>query len=101
MNSYVLDALGRVLSQTNANNEALQFTYNAADELLTLTDGKSQTTSWNYDEYGRVTNKVDAAANIIFKYAYDGDNRLTNRWTAAKGTTSYSYDNAGNLTSVR
>jgi RHS repeat-associated protein len=101
MNSYVLDALGRVLSQTNANNEALQFTYNAADELLTLTDGKSQTTSWNYDEYGRVTNKVDAAANIIFKYAYDGDNRLTNRWTPAKGTTSYSYDNAGNLTSIR
>jgi YD repeat-containing protein len=43
---------------------------------------------------------VDATQNTIFKYGYDDDSRLTNRWTPAKGTTIYAYDPAGNLTGV-
>ena len=97
---FVYDTSGRLLSQTNANNEVLQFSYNPADQMLTLKDGKNQQTSWNYDEYGRVTNKLDATSAVIFKYKYDQDNRLTNRWTAAKGDTFYSYDAIGNLTNV-
>ena len=31
---------------------------------------------------------------------YDADNRLTNRWSAAKANTYYYYDHAGNLTNV-
>ncbi|MGB7768985.1 MAG: hypothetical protein WBN22_09065 [Verrucomicrobiia bacterium] len=98
--TYGRDTAGRVLDETNANNEVLQFTYNPADELLTLTDGKNQTTAWSYDQYGRVTNKVDATNEILFVYQYDPDNRLTNRWSAAKGTTVYRYDPVGNLTNV-
>src|SRR5262249_12713042 len=70
---FVRDGLGRVLSQTNANNEALQFTYNPSDELKTLIDGKNQTTTWKYDEYGRVTNKVDALGVNAFIYRYDSN----------------------------
>jgi YD repeat-containing protein len=58
------------------------------------------TTIWGYDAYGRVTNKVDAAGNLLFVYKYDPDSRLTNRWSAAKGSTSYAYDAVGNLKSV-
>jgi YD repeat-containing protein len=47
-----------------------------------------------------VTNKVDAASNFLFVYQYDPDNRLTSRWTPAKGTTVYRYDKVGNLTNV-
>jgi YD repeat-containing protein len=43
---------------------------------------------------------VDAGSTIVFKYAYDGNDRLTNRWTPAKNTTAYAYDNLGNLTSI-
>ena len=32
--------------------------------MLSLTDGKNQTTSWKYDEYGRMTNKTDAAGAV-------------------------------------
>ncbi len=48
-----------------------------------------------------MTNKVDAASITDFAYQYDPDNRLTNRWTPAKGNTGYSYDNVGNLTHVQ
>jgi YD repeat-containing protein len=47
-----------------------------------------------------VTNKLNAANNLIFSYQYDDDNCLTNRWTPAKTNTIYSYDNVGNLTGV-
>jgi len=43
---------------------------------------------------------VDAASELLFRYGYDADNRLTNRWTPAKLGTGYSYDAVGNLTNV-
>jgi RHS repeat-associated protein len=98
--TFVRDAAGRVLYQTNANQEVLRFTYNPKGQLLTLTDGKNQTTTWHYDQYGRVTNKVDVANTEIFRYQYDPAGRLTNRWTAAKGNTGYGYDAIGNLLSI-
>jgi RHS repeat-associated protein len=47
-----------------------------------------------------VTNKLDQAGSVILTYSYDGDNRLTNRWSAARGNTAYAYDPVGNLTNV-
>ncbi len=67
---------------------------------MTLRDGKNQVTTWNYDQYGRVTNKIDQASASILRYQYDASGRLTNRWSAAKGNTAYSYDAVGNLTLV-
>lgn len=77
-----------------------QFTYSGAGDLKTFMDGKNQVTTWNYDEYGRATNKVDATSTEIFRYSFDPNGRLTNRWTAAKGNTVYRYDLLGNLTNV-
>ena len=57
-------------------------------------------TTWNYDIYGLVSNKVDNAANIVLVYHYDTDQRLTNRDSITKGNTHYKYDNVGNLTNV-
>jgi len=91
------DEAGRKTVETNANSEIIRYTNNAAGDLLSLTDGKVQTTRWNYDEYGRVTNKVDQAGTVALKYKYDADGRLTNRWSAEKGHTYYTYDPEGNL----
>jgi RHS repeat-associated protein len=63
-------------------------------------DGKDQATVWHYDEYSRVTNKLDQAGSEILRYGYNAGNRLTSRWSAAKGTTSYAYDPVGNLTNI-
>ena len=99
-NFYVYDVARRKIAETNANGEITQFTYNAAGDLLTLVDGKSQTNKWNYDQFGRVTNKVDAANNLLFVYQYDPNSRLTSRWSIAKGSTVYQYDSVGSLTNV-
>lgn len=99
-NFYAYDALRRKTFETNANFEVTQFSYNAAGDLLTFTDGKNQITRWGYDLFGRVTNKVDAATNVLFVFKYDLNHRLTNRWSAAKSNTVYRYDAFGNLTNV-
>ncbi|MGH7977780.1 MAG: RHS repeat-associated core domain-containing protein [Limisphaerales bacterium] len=98
--AYLLNQEGQTVAETNANNEVLRFSYNPANEMLSLTDGKGETTTWGYDQYGLVTNKMDASGITDFTYSYDADNRLTSRWTPAKGTTVYRYDPLGNLTNV-
>jgi RHS repeat-associated protein len=97
---YSYDALARRAFETNANNEIIRYTNNVAGDLLSLTDGKNQTTRWNYDGYGRVTNKLDQAGTVVLRYKYDPNGRLTNRWSVAKGDTVYSYDALDNLTSI-
>jgi RHS repeat-associated protein len=99
-NWITMDAASRKTAETNANSEITQYSYNPAGDLLTLTDPKTNVTTWHYDLYGRVTNKVDAASSIILTYQYDADNRLTNRWMTATGNTGYSYDPDGNLTNI-
>src|SRR5207247_1053396 len=98
--TYAYDAAGRKTNEIGVGVYTNGFTYKPASDLVTLKDGKSQVTTWNYDLYGRVTNKLDQASVEILRYKYDADSRLTNRWSKAKGDTKYTYDNVGNLTLV-
>src|SRR5207237_1280086 len=84
----------------NPNNETNSFTYHAEGQLLTLTDGKNQTIQWQYDQFGRVTNHLDATTASVVRFTYDADGRVTDRWSAQKGDTLYTYDNVGNVTFV-
>src|SRR5579859_4353559 len=97
---YGYDTLYRKTNETCMGVTTNGFAYNGAGDLLTLNDGKNDPTTWTYDQYGRVTNKLDAAGITNFVYHYDDDNRLTNRWTPARGNTAYRYDAVGNLTNV-
>jgi RHS repeat-associated protein len=81
-------------------HETNGFAYDAAGNLVTLTDGNGHTTTWNYSSYGLTSNKVDATPMTILVYSYDANNRLTNRWSAARGNTTYTYDKAGNLITI-
>ena len=97
---YAYDAGGRVSAVTNANNEVTRFNYNAAGDLLALIDGKNQTNQWSYDVFGRVVSQRNANGQTNFAYAYDANDRLTNRWTPAKGNTAFTYDPLGNLRAI-
>ena len=48
-------------------SRSLSYTNNAAGDLLSLTDAKSHTTKWDYDPYGRVTNKLDQTGTEILR----------------------------------
>ena len=97
---YSLDAMNRKTNEVFVGVTTNSFTYNGANDLLTLTDGKNQTTSFGIDLYGNATNKIDAAGNLVLVNQFDADNRLTNRWSAAKGATVYRYNVAGDLTNI-
>lgn len=97
---YAYDGIARKTNEICVGITTNAFAYDGAGDLLTLTDGNDHPTRWGYDQYGRVTNKLDATGTSIFAYQYDDDNRLTNRWTPAKGHTIYAYDAVGNLTNV-
>ena len=99
--SYTLDALGRKTGETNADSQTISYGYNPASDLLSLTDGKSQTTKWAYDSFGRTTAKTNQAGSVVLIYSYDGANRLLSRWSAAMGTTYYTNDAVGNLTYIK
>jgi RHS repeat-associated protein len=98
--TYAYDAVGRKTNEIAVGVYTNSFTYKPADDLATLKDGKSQVTTWNYDQYGRVTNKLDQASVEILRYKYDANSRLTNRWSKAMGNTGYFYDAVGNLTKI-
>jgi YD repeat-containing protein len=97
---YAYDPAGRKTKEVSVGVTTNGFGFGPAGDLWTLTDGKNQKTTWIYDQYGRVTNKVDTLNNLMFVHGYDPNSRLTNRWTPAKGTTSYGYDPVGNLTNI-
>jgi RHS repeat-associated protein len=98
---YGRDAMNRKTNEISAGVTTNSFTYNGANDLLTLTDGRNQTTSFGIDLYGNVTNKLDALNRVMFNDAYDADNQLTSRWTPEKGYTFYVRDAVGNTTQIR
>ncbi len=61
-NFYALDEASRKIFETNGNYEVICYTNNAAGDLLSITDGKNQTTRYGCDEYGRATNKCLGSA---------------------------------------
>jgi len=96
---YAYDPAGRKTNEIYPGVMSNSFAYSPVGDLLTLNDGKNQTTTWSYDQYGRVTNKHNRGTNL-FLYSYDPNNRMTNRTSAAKGAVTYLYDAAGNLTNI-
>jgi len=94
------DSAGRLVIRTNQNLEVLQFAYDPASNLTNMIDGKNQKTAWQFDMFGRMTNKVDDVGNTVFRFSYDAHDRFTNRWTPERGNAAYSWDAASRLTNT-
>lgn len=97
---YGHDAAGRLLAVTNNNNEVSQAVYDPAGNVTNLIDGLGHARSWQFNQFGWLTNKSDGLSRTTFRYSYNVNGWITNRFTPEKGNTSYSYDNVGNLTNV-
>ena len=97
---YGRDGAGRLTTVTNANTEVTQFGYDSLNNPISLIDGLLHQTTWQYNQYGWLTNKVDGLTRNVERFTFNANGWVTNRWTPEKGNTGYSYDNVGNLKSI-
>ncbi|WP_218943559.1 hypothetical protein [Exilibacterium tricleocarpae] len=82
----------RAIAQDNA------FTYDAADRLLSLTDGVGNITAYTYDAVGNRTSVTEAANSQprLTTFTYDLANRVLETSTPEGGVSRNSYDQTGN-----
>jgi len=103
---YTYNDKGQVLSidgPRSGNEDTTTFTYCARGDLLTVTKPLVGTTRFpeeDYDEAGQAGRVIDPNGNA-FTYAYDGRGRILSVTNEADmGTTTYDYNNAGDLRKV-
>ncbi len=103
---FSYDAEGRLTSErAPGDTQASTYTYDPAGNLRTATDASGTITN-TYDEAGRLRGTIDSYGAEA-AYTFDADSNLIQR-IAAGGplgsstnyTTTYSYDAAGQLTSL-
>jgi RHS repeat-associated protein len=98
VSSNTFDALGNVLTATDANSKTSQFAYDPNGNLIQVTDALSQTTRFGYDAMDRVISQTDPNGNTT-QFTYDALGRLKVKTDPFGKTTNDNYDNNGNKTS--
>jgi RHS repeat-associated protein len=97
---FARDAARRLTAVTNANLEVASVAYNALNQVTDLWDGRANHTVWHYNQYGWLSNKVDALSHEVLRYTHDPNGQIINRWTPQFGTNGYAYDEVGNLKTI-
>ncbi|MGH9640943.1 MAG: RHS repeat domain-containing protein, partial [Terriglobales bacterium] len=110
--TYAYDALGQI-TQTALGTHTQTFTYGTSvgrpDELYSVTDSQTGTTSYTYDAQGNLAtrnsavnytfdygNHLRGVGSYEFGYAYDGYGRRVQQ-TNSSGTINSFYDHTGQL----
>ncbi len=89
--SATYDGLDRILTATDANNNATQFTYDAVGNLLSLTDAQGRTTAFTYDAMNRLLTKKTPSGKMDSRQ-YDLNGNLT-KFTDRRGqAATFAYD---------
>jgi RHS repeat-associated protein len=128
---YEYDAFGQLISQTDANSNTWTYTYNLLGQPLIKTcsdgtvctytyvtsgNGKQQlasvsctggsqhetSQSFQYDQFGRVTQFTDALPDkiMVTKYEYDAYGNLIKQTYPSGFSIKFSYDASGYMTSI-
>ena len=101
---YTYDQNQRLISKQLSDGTSVDYTYTDSGLLKTLTDEQG-TTTFDYDERGRLIARTDPNGLSIvesqksIQYRYDDAGRIQAIETSV-GTTSYTYDDADRLLSV-
>src|SRR5712691_4761867 len=98
VSSSTYDALGNLLTLTDANNKTTQYAYDPKGNLIQVTDALSQVTHYTYDAMDRLISQTDPINNTT-TFTYDALGKLKTKTDALNKTTTYVYDNDGNKTS--
>jgi len=98
--AFSYDGFGRLATATDGRGNTITYSYDRADRITNVaySDAYTHSVAYSYDANGRVTQRVDGAGTTT--YTYDDLGRLLSTSnTAGGGTESYSYDLAGALLS--
>jgi len=89
------DALGDLISLTDANGKTTQFAYDPNGNFAQMVDALNESTNYVYDAMGRLIKQTDPL-NHSTQFSYDALGRLKTRTDALQNQTKYTYDNNGN-----
>ncbi|WP_440533997.1 Ig-like domain repeat protein [Variovorax sp. YR566] len=111
------DEAGRLVSQTNGNNETTKYGYDVRGNLIWTTQPMGQTTyagydalnrkviemdangalaTWTYDYFGKLTAHRDIGG-ALYSYTYDSLAQLKTQTNTRGQNLSFDYDGAGQL----
>jgi YD repeat-containing protein len=76
---------------TDAALNVTHYAYDTENNLLSITDANSHTTSFTYDAFGRVT-QTSFPSGLNENYVYDAGNNLTSKTDRKSQTILYVYD---------
>ncbi len=105
--TYTYDAAGNLASTTNALNQVIHYnSYDAARQLLSVTDTNGITTEFTYHARGwilssRLKHPTDITLDAITTYTYDAIGQLIGMTLPNGYQLGYEYDNAGRLTAIK
>lgn len=103
---YDYNSLGELVSQTNANGAAYTLTYDIAGRIATRTKAGEPATIYQYRTSGNGINQIEKLtgfAGNVEDYTYDAYDRVATITETVDGsvyTTTYSYNNYGDIASV-
>jgi len=100
--TFLSDAHNRIIQVQENNSGSIYYTnysYNARDELINITDNEGNTFNFSYDSLGRKTNISDPDMGK-WNYSYDPVGNLLNQ-TDARGTIiKFEYDALNRITKI-
>jgi len=104
LTSYSYDAVGQFTQVTLPDGSFLSYSYDAAHRLTSMSDNLGNRIAYTLDAMGnRTKEEVFDPANTLAQTrsrVFNNLNRLAQDLGAQNQTTTYGYDNQGNLTSI-
>lgn len=105
--TYTYDALGDRTATQSPDTGTTQYTYDPAGNVIQSTDARGVVTQFSYDALNRLTKKhypADPSEDVTYTYdqtanGSDGIGHLATV-TDSTGSTQYTYDALGDITSV-
>jgi len=104
LTSYTYDGVGQLTQVTLPDGSSLTYSYDAAHRLTSMADNLGNRIAYTLDAMGnRMQEQVFDPANALAQTrsrVFNSLNRLAQELGAQNQTTTYGYDNQGNLTSI-
>jgi RHS repeat-associated protein/uncharacterized repeat protein (TIGR01451 family) len=91
------NAADELISVTYPSGQFLKFAYNAAGQRTQSIDQSGFTVNYKYDSLGRLSELTDGSGNLIVQYTYNDLGELVEKQNGNGTYTTYAYDKNGNL----